>query len=432
MKTDGDAFNRNRPLRGGRALRIRGAVAIIVLAAFCWAPSSARAISLESGGTPQPQQLGILTPEEFPLVAKGVRWLYDGYYDKAAKEFDLLRSLIPESPAGELGRVLPDAVRLREDPDNRKVQESLEKGLAVVEKKARTLLKTNSEDIRGLFYIGAAHFLRSQALRHRRSHWNALQELRAARKYLARVVERRPDAWEAYVGLGGYNYFMDALPAFANFVRWILLLPGGSRERGLQQLELGRDHSVLLGPLAQNMLLAVYSAYENKPQQAEAMALSLHQKFPNNPWFHLNLGYTYLSGPRRTKKAVGTFQEVLERARSGHPNFIREITDRARLGLVFAYSRLGNESQVRKIAGELLARPSVRPKYVTPMTDLILGQQMAKDGDPQGARVRFARVMKVKDWGHFDWRARLLGFDSGEEVRQRANSLLKDLANNSH
>ena len=427
MNLDGPAPGRHRPIRVKRRLRLLPAAALALLGALAGAPSSAPGVNNESHEKPRPQQLGILTPEEFPLVAKGVRLLYDGYYIEAAKEFDRLRSLLPESPAGELGDVLPHAVRLREDPKNREIQKALESGLAAVEKKASALLQRNPGDLRGLFYIGAAHFLRAQAHRHRGSYLTFVRELRAARKYLGRVVEQRADAWEAYVGLGGYNYFIDTLPAFAKFVRWVLFLPGGSRENGLRQLQLARERSVLLGPLAQTILLVAYSAYEKRPERAEAMALSLRRDFPNNPWFHLNLGYLYLSSPRRIERAVQSFREVLERAQSGHPNYVREISDRARLGLVVAYSRLGKGTELRRAAAKLLERPPVRPKYLVPLTRLLLGEQLARNGKVQQAKSRFALVKKVRDWGHFDWRVRQLGFESGKVIRRRASTALKNL-----
>lgn len=430
MRTDAPIFSGKQPPKARRGLRALAA------AAFAWAALAAPALAPTAthslNEAPPLKQLGVLTPEEFPLVAEGVRLLYDGYSGRAAEVFDRLRSRLPESPAGELGRVLSPAVRLREDPEDSEARTELEGGLASIEKKARALLEKDPEDPRGLFYVGAAHFFRSQVHRHRRAYWSAVQELRASREYLGEVVARRADAWEAYVGLGGYNYFMDALPAFGKLIRWVLFLPGGGREKGLRQLHLAKDHSVLLGPLARSILLVAYSAYEKQPGRAEALALSLHREFPNNPWFHLNLGYLHLATPGRAEEAVRTFKEVLERARSGHPNYVREITDRARLGLAAAYHRLERGSDLRRTAERLLANPPRRPRYAAPLARLLLGKELARGGDLPGAQAQLQRVQEVEDWGHFDWRARQMGFASGEDIQERAASALRGLQGRSH
>jgi tetratricopeptide (TPR) repeat protein len=390
------------------------------------APSPALAANHPVIQMPGPR-LGILTHEEFPLVEKGVRLLYDGYYNEASKEFDRLRELLPQSPTGELGRVLRDAVRLREDPKNRRARQTLQEGIAAVEKKALALLEEDPNDPRGLFYVGTVHFFQAQVHRRRLAYWSAVKELRAARDLLEQVVNKRSDAWEAYVGLGGYNYFMDALPAYGKILRWLLFLPRGNRERGLEQLQMARNHSLLLGPVAQNILLVAYSTHEKTPGRAEGLALSLRREFPNNPWFHLNPGYLYLAIKGRSIEGVAIFEQVLERARFGHPNYTNEIMDRARLGLMFAYQRLGNGNSLRKVAEKLLENPPVRPKYVLPLTRLMLGEQLARDEQYKEARRLLTQVTEVEDWGRFDWRVRLLGFKGGKDIYRRAESALDEL-----
>ena len=418
--------------RGRRFSRGLAAIGLFALAAALWAPAASAQGSGSTppvNGVPDPRNLGILTPQEYPLVKKGVRFLYDGYLDKAGGVFDQLRSLLPDSPAGELGLVLPPAVKLREDPKNPQFLDELEKGLNAVRKKAQNLLDKNPNDSRGLFYIGAVHFFRSQAHRRRRAFFRAVQELRAARKYLGRVIAQKSDAWEAYVGLGGYNYFIDALPTLGKIARRLLFLPGGDREKGLRQLNLARERSLLLGPLARNMLLVAYTAHEKRPLRAEKLGLSLHREFPNNPWFHLNLGYLYLATPENIPKAVRTFQEVLARERAGHPNYVREIAGRARLGLMAAYRRLGEGPTLRATARKVLQNPPKRPKHLVPLTRLILGEQLALDGDREGALSEFKKVARAGDWGYFGWRIRSLGFRSASDIVRRAESLRKNPPN---
>ena len=40
---------------------------------------------------------------------------------------------------------------------------------------------------------------------------------------------------DAHFGIGIYQYYADVAPAAAKLLRWLLLLPGGDRVKGLQR-----------------------------------------------------------------------------------------------------------------------------------------------------------------------------------------------------
>ena len=87
-----------------------------------------------------------------------------------------------------------------------------------------------------------------------RAQWRVLrgQSLAAARdgKRIKLALERSlmldPALQDAYFGIGLYHYYADVAPAFAKMLRWLFLLPGGDRERGLQEMQRARTGGQLL------------------------------------------------------------------------------------------------------------------------------------------------------------------------------------------
>ena len=71
--------------------------------------------------------------------------------------------------------------------------------------------------------------------------WRVLREERLAaardgkriKDALERALTLDPDLDDAYFGIGLYRYYADVAPAVAKILRFLLLLPGGNREEGL-------------------------------------------------------------------------------------------------------------------------------------------------------------------------------------------------------
>ena len=140
----------------------------------------------------------------------------------------------------------------------------------------------------GLFYDGLAHAVRARLYTLRAQALKAAQEGKQMRASLLEAVARdsslEPDA---AAGLGVYNYYADVLSPILKVFRFLLLLPAGDREKGLQQLQLASDKATLLVTESANELARIYTYHENRPADALVLFRKLSDEYPDNAFFSL-------------------------------------------------------------------------------------------------------------------------------------------------
>lgn len=124
-----------------------------------------------------------------------------------------------------------------------------------------------------------------------------LHLLRQSEGYAVRLLAVQPDAGDAYVALGVSNYILSCLPAYKRFV---LRLGGihGDRTVGMTQLEKAIAGGRYLRGYAQ-VLLALASLREKRPQRAQDLLAQLVAEYPQNQLFARELAKMgALTGPK--------------------------------------------------------------------------------------------------------------------------------------
>jgi hypothetical protein len=112
----------------------------------------------------------------------------------------------------------------------------------------------------------------------------AAREGKTIKDALEHALKLDPDMHDAYFGIGVYHYYADVAPAYARLLRW-LLLPGGDRAKGLQEMLQSRERGQLLRGEADVQLAQIYLWYENRPRDALDLFKSLDARYPANPIF---------------------------------------------------------------------------------------------------------------------------------------------------
>src|SRR5215472_3113730 len=213
---------------------------------------------LASGACPivlarrSPAQQAVPAPNHWIETARhGMQLLMDGNLDEAIQVFRQIEQGDPESP---LGYVLEsDAnwwkIYLTEgnliDPD---VFEALSEAVTPYDadfqrldtlaiQKAEAQIHSHKDAARAHLYEGFAYALqaRLEALRDQ-----ALATARAGKKMRnlsLTALKLDPTLYDADLGVGIYNYFEATLPTYVKMLRFLILLPGGNRELGLQHLQ---------------------------------------------------------------------------------------------------------------------------------------------------------------------------------------------------
>lgn len=136
------------------------------------------------------------------------------------------------------------------------------------------------------FYLGAAYGARAQWRVHRVERLAAARDGKRIKESLERALALDPTMHDAEFGVGMYRYYADVAPAVLRFLRVLLMLPGGNRVAGLQQLERAATQGLLVRGEAQFQMQILYLWYENKSREALALVRTLQGRYPHNPLFY--------------------------------------------------------------------------------------------------------------------------------------------------
>src|SRR6267378_2482899 len=94
-----------------------------------------------------------------------------------------------------------------------------------------------SESAEMQFYAGMAEASSARLYGLRGENRNAARSGVRGREHLQRAKALDPDLADADLGLGLYNYYVDALSAIARILRFFMGIPGGSKQEGVRLLE---------------------------------------------------------------------------------------------------------------------------------------------------------------------------------------------------
>ena len=135
------------------------------------------------------------------------------------------------------------------------------------------------------FYLGGAYGARAQWKVLRGERLGAARDGKRIKESLERALALDPRLQEAYFGIGLYHYYADVAPMAAKMLRWLLLLPGGNKTEGMQEMLRARESGALLRDEEDYQLHVIYLWYEKQPQRALDLLMQLRDRHPRNPLF---------------------------------------------------------------------------------------------------------------------------------------------------
>jgi len=266
-------------------------------------------------------------PDQWTETARhGMQLLMDGNFDEAIQGFRQVEEADPEAP---LGYVLEaDAnwwkIYLTEgnliDPD---VFEALSEAATPYDndfqrlnplaiQKAEAQIHGHQDEARAHLYEGFAYALqaRLEALRD-----NALATARAGKKMrnlsLA-ALKLDPTLYDADLGVGIYNYFEATLPGYVKMLRFLILLPGGNRELGLQQLQTAADKGEITKGEAQFHLAKNLSRNtERQYERSLGILRTMAREYPDHPLWKLLMGSLEIR-MGHTQEGEALYREVIK------------------------------------------------------------------------------------------------------------------------
>lgn len=273
-------------------------------------------LRLKAEATPPPPQLGITAA---PIVANAYDLILNA-------DFEQLRAALPATcgPAPRVACLGLDALnlwwRIQLDPESRALDPAFQAKAneAIAEAERMTVAEPNRAE--AWFYLGAAYGVRAQWRVLRVERMSAARDGKRIKESLEHALALDPAMHDAEFGVGMYRYYADVAPAVLRWLRWLLLLPGGNRVQGLQQLERAATQGLLVRGEAQFQIHILYLWYENKFRDALELVRTLQARYPRNPLFYqieAEILDGYLHDPAASLRAS---QQLLALARRGAVN----------------------------------------------------------------------------------------------------------------
>jgi tetratricopeptide (TPR) repeat protein len=152
-------------------------------------------------------------------------------------------------------------------------------------------------------YAGIGYALKTRMYGLRNEYRIAAKNGVAARTEFIRALELDPNNADASVGLGFYNYYVDTLSPIVKVLKFFMGIPGGNKEEGIKQIQVGVEHGVLLAVDARFYQARNFRTYEQRYEEALAIAVPLTTRYPHNPLFLLLVGNLNIELSRKPKAA---------------------------------------------------------------------------------------------------------------------------------
>jgi tetratricopeptide (TPR) repeat protein len=133
-----------------------------------------------------------------------------------------------------------------------------------------------------------------------------------------KLIKSDPAYYDAYMGVGLYEYMMGSLPWF---YRMVLSIFGfqGSKEKGFEYLKFAAEKGQYVARESE-VVLMVMLVREQRNAEALSAAQSLRREFPRNFLFALNVAQI-LERTGRKQEALAAYLEVLRSAEEKKPNY---------------------------------------------------------------------------------------------------------------
>ena len=252
-----------------------------LLAAVCFLASAAFS----------PVRAEIQLPADIMQAAtEGINGVYSLDFATAEKNIAFVFEQYPDHPFGHFGNAMIAWARYEYEfeTSDEKQRKVFEKILDDSIDGIKRWIKLNPKDPNAYMGIGALYGLRAMFSMRNRSWVTAYFSGRKAIKNLEKAMELDPTYYDAYFGLGVYQYYAGTLPSVIKVLAKIVAIKGNPDE-GIKQLNIAREKAQFTADSAKLILIEAQNKREGKyydPHKSLTYIRQLHAKYPNNPLMH--------------------------------------------------------------------------------------------------------------------------------------------------
>lgn len=230
--------------------------------------------------------LGPLLDEK---LDRGIALMYRLEFDAAEAQFNDIIRADTSSPAGYFALAALSWWRYSQNFD---VQEDFKNLEAAFMKNVSAAIKVSEERLKKkealdqtYFFMGSSYGLKGRWYAVQRRWLKAYTNGNKARKFLAKAVKANPELYDAYLGLGIYDYFADTLPGMLKIPA--LLFVRGDKARGISEVRLALEKGRFFSTEARLFLIEILTRHEKKFTAALEEVDKLKATDPSNLFFRL-------------------------------------------------------------------------------------------------------------------------------------------------
>ena len=230
-----------------------------------------------------------LSPDADKMVLQGLSAAYGFDLNGAASFFSEADRLEPQHPVGPFFLASLKWLEYSQNIDVPGTEEALEPQFnQLMEQalsRAHKMYAKNHKDPEANFYLGAIYGMRGRWFLLKRKWIRAAHYGFKGYKFLKKTVELDPNYYDAYLGMGMYDYYSDTLPSIMKFAANLIVR--GDKARGLRYATMTLDKGHYSNVEAKLFLIGVLNAYEHQPERGLTLVEEMRLERPDNLFFVL-------------------------------------------------------------------------------------------------------------------------------------------------
>ena len=231
--------------------------------------------------------------------------IYNNQHDKVESELSALRQKVPANhPVYPMLKALnlywKDAPMHTGSPNCGDFQAYLRETV----QKSNHYLKQEQDETLVTFLALSAHSLLTRFHADKGDYMSAIGEAKNAYSFMKKGFDLTEAYSEFYFPVGLYNYYREKYPELNPVYKpFMFFFRSGDIPKGLLQLEKAAKVNVFTKPEAGVFLTHIYLYYENNPAAALKNIRQLHEEFPQNRLFRLQLAEALLANGQYNQAA---------------------------------------------------------------------------------------------------------------------------------
>ncbi len=245
------------------------------------------------------------------LLQEGIQASFREDYRLAEERFDSLVRMASNDPAGYFFKAALYHAQMI-DYESRFKEKEFDHNVKKAKKLAQERIKRHKNDAWTYLVLGNSYGAKA-VYDARKGKWlSGLQEGLMAKSALKEAVKRDPELYDAYVGLGSYDYWASVMTKAFHWLPFI----GDHREKGMAEMKLALEKSTFSSAAAASGLIWMYIR-EGDFDQAIHLAEKMQSEYPQGKSFLWPLAEAYYD-KRDWNGALLRYRELLERLEVEH------------------------------------------------------------------------------------------------------------------